>query len=297
MKTILAALIIGIGMMLWANVGTADGYSENPIQTMIDQGRIGVTALPPAPVDPITIIIFAILFIPAGICLIFYFKSRTRDSQNLKSKELANASSQIERVTTNEVATVESSTLGPSLTPVPPAPSLQGPSQIKPWLRFWARHFDYILYVFILTLILFLITPQLLNKLFFKEYEWVFVLFLIFLWVFMEAVLISKWETTLGKWLLSISIKDQHNNKIDYNRSFERAIKVYWRGMGIGFPIAFLITQVIAFNKLKKNGMTTWDSDDSLIVHHGKLSPMKVLIVVLTYLSFSILCIKGVCSP
>jgi hypothetical protein len=167
------------------------------------------------------------------------------------------------------------------------------PEQIRPWLRFWGRNFDYIFFIIIMSIILFIITPQYANKLFSKNNETLATLFLIFLWTFIEAVLISKWGTTLGKWLLSISIKDQQETKINYGRSFGRAIKVYWRGIGIGFPIATFITQIIAYNKLTKNGITTWDSDDSLIVHHGKLSPMKIIIMVLICLLFLVLIIKG----
>jgi hypothetical protein len=110
----------------------------------------------------------------------------------------------------------------------------------------------------------------------------------------MEAVLISKWGTTIGKWLLNISVRDQKDRKLDYNRSFSRAIKVYWRGIGIGFPIAALITQIIAYNKLTTNGITTWDSDDSLIVHHAKLSPLKILVMVLIYSLFLFLIILDI---
>jgi hypothetical protein len=167
------------------------------------------------------------------------------------------------------------------------------PDEIRPWLRFWARHFDYIFFVSIVSIILFLITPRLANKLFSNKNERMFALFLIFLWTFMEAALISKWGTTIGKWLLSISVRDQQDNKLDYNRSFGRAIKVYWRGIGIGFPIAALITQIIAYNKLTEKGITTWDSDDSLIVHHEKLSPIKIFIMVLIYSLFLLLIILG----
>jgi hypothetical protein len=167
------------------------------------------------------------------------------------------------------------------------------PDQIRPWLRFWARHFDYIFFVIIVSIILYLINPRLATKLFSKDNEKLLTLFLIFLWTFIEAVLISKWGTTIGKWLLSISVRNQQDIKLDYNRAFGRAIKVYWRGMGIGFPIAYLITQIIAYNKLTKNGITTWDSDDSLIVNHEKLSPMKILIMILIYSLFLFLIIWG----
>jgi hypothetical protein len=118
------------------------------------------------------------------------------------------------------------------------------------------------------------------HELFSKENKQLFGLMLIFLWNFIEAGLIVIWGTTLGKWLLSISVHDQQDSRLNYNQSLGRVMRVYWRGMGIGFPIVNIITQIIAYRELKQNGKTTWDRDSNVIVHHGQLSIMKIVFMV-----------------
>jgi hypothetical protein len=39
-----------------------------------------------------------------------------------------------------------------------------------------------------------------------------------------------------------------------------RDIEVWIKGMGIGFPLISLITELVSYNKLQKTGTTTWDA-------------------------------------
>ena len=51
--------------------------------------------------------------------------------------------------------------------------------------------------------------------------------------------------------------------------ALERIFNVWWRGLGAGLPIVYLITMSIAYNRLKKNGITSWDKDSGFSITHG----------------------------
>lgn len=135
------------------------------------------------------------------------------------------------------------------------------PEDIRPWVRFWARHCDYIIFFLFFGIVGFLTMPSVMYAITSKKNEAKFTLISLFIFIFVEAGLLSTWGYTPGKWLLGISVRDKNGNKLNYNEAFSRAIRVWWRGMGIGFPIAWLITQIIAHGRLRRNGITTWDKD------------------------------------
>jgi hypothetical protein len=56
---------------------------------------------------------------------------------------------------------------------------------------------------------------------------------------------------------------------------------VWLRGMGIGVGIVELVANIIAFNTLKRDGITTWDHDMDLIVSHEKLGVFRIIMIVI----------------
>jgi uncharacterized RDD family membrane protein YckC len=157
------------------------------------------------------------------------------------------------------------------------------PEDIRPWVRYWARHCDYIIFFLLVGIVGGLIAPSIMHTVFSNEHEAGFSLLLIFLYTFFEAGLLSTWGYTPGKWLLGISVRDKEGNKLSYDKAFTRAIKVWWRGMGIGFPIVYFFTQISANRRLTNNGITSWDKDGLINVKHYKLNPFKIIIVVIIY--------------
>jgi uncharacterized RDD family membrane protein YckC len=115
----------------------------------------------------------------------------------------------------------------------------------------------------------------------------------IFFWVFIESLLLSTMGTTPGKWLFKTRLVAPSGGKPSYSAAISRSFKVWWRGLGIGFPIAGLITLIVAHGNLTKTGITTWDRDDGFTVVHDRIGPVRIIFAVIAFLLFFILVVIG----
>ncbi len=156
----------------------------------------------------------------------------------------------------------------------------------RPWIRYLARLFDYIIFGIVFSIAVALILPALfyLPDIFYS-------MLLIFVWIFIEARFLSWWGTTPGKWLLKTKVRDLNGNKLTFSQALSRSFAVWLKGMGIGFPIASLITQVIAYNRLKKDGITSWDRDGGFVVLHEKIGVLRGVLIGLGFIGFIFLVI------
>ena len=123
-----------------------------------------------------------------------------------------------------------------------------------------------------------------------------FGMFLIFLWVFVEAALLAGFGTTPGKWLLRTRVQSRDGRPLSYFRSLGRSFDVWFRGLGIGFPLATLFTTIAAYNRLTKERITSWDSDGDFVVTHREIGALRILIVILIQVAFFALVIVAVWS-
>jgi len=94
-------------------------------------------------------------------------------------------------------------------------------------------------------------------------------------WVGVETLLMASVGTTPGKWLfgcfVQFSISDAYARREMQSqiwRSFKRAFRVWWEGMGCGFPLFAPVLIAIAYEKLTQNHETDWDfAQDCLATH------------------------------
>lgn len=188
----------------------------------------------------------------------------------------------------------------PSPPPLPrkpsPTPSLEEAkmvreeivSQVRPWVRYWARNFDYVVFSLIVGFILNVIVPSVLDL-----PENIIGILVVFIWVFVESSLLSSWGTTPGKWLLRTTLRDSAGQKLTFSSAFNRSFSVWWRGVGIGFPIVILITSIVAHGKLTKEGVTTWDREGGFVVSHKKIGALRVIVTILFFIGFILLIALG----
>lgn len=93
-----------------------------------------------------------------------------------------------------------------SFGPVPEIPD-EKVSQVRPWVRYWARMIDIYSFSILAFLALGLISPSMLKIV--LEMPDIFVNMLwVFLWVFVESSFLSILGNTPGKWLLKISLRN-----------------------------------------------------------------------------------------
>jgi hypothetical protein len=153
--------------------------------------------------------------------------------------------------------------------------------QIRPIIRFWARFIDIIVFSFIIVIF---------TNSYISIIDLAMLSFLLyFLWIFVEAILLSTWGTTPGKYLLNITLRDSNEKKLSFRKALSRSFFVW--AIGLGFGLITLITLILEGNILEKSGRTTWDRYGDYIVLHKKIGVFRTLITVLFLISYIILLI------
>ena len=110
----------------------------------------------------------------------------------------------------------------------------------------------------------------------------------IFLASIVCGAIIGVSGSSVGKLIFGIMVLDKNNNKIGLSNGIKRDLKVYVRGFGFGIPLVSLVTLIVAFNNLKKNNSTSWDSDDDYQVWHRPSGPGQYVLNTLGIILFFI---------
>ncbi len=147
---------------------------------------------------------------------------------------------------------------------------------VSPWLRFFARKYDYFIFSVFFSFFLFFFPPYVVRN------QVLLSLLIIFIWVFVEAGFLSFFGTTPGKWIFNLKIRNFKGEKLSFSDSLTRSFLVWLKGIALGLPIISIIAMYISGNKLKKEGITDWDYKvGSLILQEKKLSVFKIIVSVL----------------
>lgn len=145
--------------------------------------------------------------------------------------------------------------------------------KVRPWVRYWARMFD--IYAFILAagIMLGILSSGFIAKL----NAYVLGMILVFAWVFVEALLLSTFQATPGKWLFKTKVSLTSGVPMNFSQALSRSLRVWWRGLGIGFAPVSLFTLITAHLRLTTHGITSWDKDGGFMVKHEKVGAWRVL--------------------
>jgi hypothetical protein len=142
-------------------------------------------------------------------------------------------------------------------------------SEPRPWSRLGARLFDYAIWGIVLALLLSElraagVVPD--KVAFYLGHPLVAPMLITGTWVAVETLLMASLGTTPGKWLfgcyLQFSISDAYANRSMQSqllRAFKRSLRVWWEGMGCGFPLLAPILIAIAYERVIENQETDWD--------------------------------------
>ncbi len=152
-------------------------------------------------------------------------------------------------------------------------------SEPRPWNRLAARLFDYAIWGLVLALLLSELRgidamPEALAL--WVGHPLLAPVLITGTWVPIEALLIAALQTTPGKWLfgcyLQFSISDAYaprDTRSQLERAFKRAFRVWWEGVGCGFPLLAPILIAVAYEKIAQNQETDWDFALDCLVTHG----------------------------
>jgi len=152
-------------------------------------------------------------------------------------------------------------------------------SEPRPWQRLGARLFDYAIWGLVLALLLSELKGVRLVP---DDVSWwlghplVAPMLITGSWVLIEALLIASLATTPGKWLfgvyLQFSISDAYarrDSRTQFERALKRAFRVWWEGVGCGFPLLAPFLIAVSYEKLTVQQETDWDFAQDCLVTHG----------------------------
>lgn len=150
---------------------------------------------------------------------------------------------------------------------------------VRPWTRYFARTGDMCVFFIILYPIIRIFFTSLLHKP-------IIILFISVAWyIFAEAILLSKVGTTLGKWLLRVTVTDKEGKRLSFSTALKRTFLVYLKGFALGLPYVNLVTLIIAYKRLKANQITSWDRDcQTTVTHQNSAIPVWIIVVVAPFI-------------
>lgn len=152
---------------------------------------------------------------------------------------------------------------------------------VRPWVRYWARTFDLCIFSLVVGFMHSIINP------YFRIPGYFLLMISGIAWILVEAMFLSYFQTTPGKSLLKTKIAFASGKPIGFWQALSRSLKVWWLGLGMGFPLVTLITQIVAYVQLTKNGATSWDKEGGFTVTHETIGALRVLLAVVAFFLIS----------
>lgn len=151
--------------------------------------------------------------------------------------------------------------------------------------RFWARWLDLTLFSGLWWLGLWAVGQNLEAIL---ANQWV--LFLRYVpWFALEALLIHKFATTPGKWLLGLHVTNKNHSHLDLGESIRRSLRVMFTGVGFGWSILAIFCQALSIFTARRLGATLWDHTGGHQVTAAPLHPFRIIALVFLFVGGIIL--------
>jgi RDD family len=152
----------------------------------------------------------------------------------------------------------------------------------RPWIRFWARMFDYTIPFTVLVILLDTGSPV------WREFQWLNGLWVWFLativWIPIEAICVSAWGTTPGKALLNTRV-----TRTPYPVALKRSAIVWLHGMGAGVVIVSQVMWIISFRRLARTQTTPWDRATGSHVTHGRVGSVRAVSMIALWIFLDLL--------
>ena len=143
--------------------------------------------------------------------------------------------------------------------------------------RFWARWFDLYLFSGIWWISMWFsgrdIGETLANM-------WVLLLFYV-PWFVLETILLHRFGTTPGKWLLGLKVTNNDGSPLELADSTRRSARVLFVGIGFGLDIIAVVCQIMAYFTTKRLGRPLWDHAGGHRVTAAPLHPLRIVAFVI----------------
>lgn len=160
------------------------------------------------------------------------------------------------------------------------------PTPVAPWRRYGARTLDTpihgLLGSFLVAYVWYSVAPATANEF----YTWidtpqgglVNIILTTLIAALVGGVVVGTTGTSIGKAIFGIRVLNFDRKTIGVFDGVAREFRVWWAGLGLGIPFVALVTMSVAYNKLKKQGSTSWDNENGcLVLYRPKGSVQYVL--------------------
>jgi len=160
--------------------------------------------------------------------------------------------------------------------------------QTRPWVRYWARTFDFLLYCLFLGVTVVAIWPEVgeMN-------DTLFGIILLLGYNFVEPALLATVGTTPFKALLRVRVRNNDGTKPSYLQGLRRTFSIWVRGQGLGIPLIALITGITSYSRLSNDGVTWWDREGGFTVTHQTVAWWRWLLLIGLFAGFIGLMVLG----
>jgi len=142
----------------------------------------------------------------------------------------------------------------------------------NPWIRMIARFFDYAIWILLVFGIRKLLHVPKLSP----QYE-SFVPYEFFTWIPIEAILLSAWGKTPGKFFLKVKFRQGRRFRLDFRAAIKRSFNVWLRGLGMMIPVINGLCLLFAYHRLKTFQTTSWDREEHIIVTHAPVGRWRII--------------------
>jgi uncharacterized RDD family membrane protein YckC len=158
--------------------------------------------------------------------------------------------------------------------PVQPLPTERPQPEASPHLirRFWARWFDLYLYSGFWWFGMWLAgrdVGAVIGNIWLILFQYV-------PWFAIEAILLHRYGTTPGKWLLGIKVRNEDGSRLTLPQSVRRSMRVMFLGVGLGWGIVALMCQVMAVFTTRRLGKPLWDMAGGHKLGTIPLHPLRI---------------------
>lgn len=169
-------------------------------------------------------------------------------------------------------------------------------SQVRPWVRFFARYTDYIFLLFFMGFVaglasLFGLISQESFDSFLNMSDISQFMVALFMWIFIEPIFLSSWGTTPGKWLFKTIVRTSEGKKLKLSQAFGRSTSVWLKGYAIGIPLLSFITLLIAYDTITNNGSASWDKGNFVVLHE-RIGALRIAVIIFIYIAIILMAVS-----
>jgi len=146
-----------------------------------------------------------------------------------------------------------------------------------PWRRYWARSIDLLISAFVAFIVGALLFPAVLDGP--QADTTISILAVILVFPLLDALFLSQWNTSPGKWMLSLRTVPASGG-ITFGRAYSRAWSMLARGTWFWFPLLCMIPLVDSCIKASSGEKLPWEKNyETRTIARGLGWPFAVLIV------------------